>query len=1042
MDFIKFTETLEFKDDYKNILLFTNNFIENDKRHDGVFIFKLFETFESNTSKSFENLKNNFLDTINFWVVDEKNINNFKIINSSSNFSYDLIIFHKDIFYSNYFDLNFLKSIINISNLYNIKIIFDIPDNLNLLELFYDDSNNYLLKKVIQSVDLIITSDDSLKSKLIDFNDSIIFIPSISNNEFNSKFLFKISKKWIILLKSIFNNDFMLDVIIEYLTETAEYDIINRNDNTDNSFKISVVIPIYNTGKKLRRTLKSIEYQTIGIECLEVLMVNDCSTDEVTLNILKEFVQKENFIWINLKENQGHSGIPRNIGIKESSADYIIFLDHDDFFDISALKKLYDEMVDDGENDIDLVFGTYSVVQNENPVIYFDERDKNGFINDLSENSRLVAYPPPSIWTKLFKKEFIIKNKILFPNILGEDAIFMNKVFLKAKGIKYLQKTLITFHDLGEQSITNNVTLRYLREGIYSEYYLKKYFEKKNVPEYFKYRVDVLANFFFKKFINQAKLTEEEIRLIFPKYVWAMNQVKIYGSEILFNKEIYEIILSHNIEKILKIKLPEYDKPNVLYVTILDETNSFPLIDSLDKLLNKVNIYALTYTDYKIKLWVCNLNDFTLIKEIKFNDKIPNFNQLNTFYREIFEDFNITKLFFRHFDSYSAMFYYRSMIQTQKITPISFASEKNIVTVYGKDSEVLLENLDFKYLDSINLNPRKEKGVVYTAIFGDYEDLLDPKVIDEDLDYICFTDNPNLKSDVWNIRLISDFIDDFNSYNNEISFIDLDFTRRARTIKTLPHVFLKEYDFSIWIDAGFLIVGDVIEFVNRYTKKDFLGVKHSVRHCLYDEADEVLRLKIDDEELILKQVNRYKKQNYPKNNGLIESGILFRRHNNQKIIKAMNDWFNEIISFSKRDQLSFNFVAWKNNLDFDLANIYYTRNPYFHHYFHKVKCINNKAILNEFRVILLDNYNLEELKHSIDKINEINDYIPISLLTNNYDVYESFKNKFYNLEVLYFEDKISSELINKIVSEKSEKSIHVLNAGEVLDYEDILKNNE
>ena len=1039
MNFIKLQETSNFKKNNKNIAILTNDFDDNAKEYEDIFILKLFGKSDENLMP-LEYLGDTFLDSLNFFIIDEDNLNYF--INNISDFPFELIVFHHNIFDSNFFDSNLLNLIVKAFKSNNIKMFFDIGNNSKLIDLLYDDSMDYLFRTLIQNVDLIITSNNSLKSKLIDFNDYIIVMPQLLNSESNHQIFSNFFKKWVVLLKSFFNNPLTLDVIIEYFTELAEYEVIHNS--TDNDYKISVIIPIHNTGEKLRRTLRSIEYQTLGIEYIEVLMVNDCSDDSITLNILNEYVQKNNFKLINLKENQGRPGIPRNIGIKESSAEYIMFLDHDDFFEINGLARLYNEMIDNEYDDLDLVFGTYASVEDENAVIPYNNNDKNGYVHDLTESLRLLSFPAPSIWTKLFKKELIVKNNILFPHVLGEDAIFVDKVLLNAKGIKYLQKTLIAFHDLGKTSITNHVTLRYLREGILAEQYLKDYFENNNVSSYFKYRVDVLANFFLKKLINQSKLTEKEIRLLFPKYLWAMNQVKEYGSDLLFNKEIYETILSYDVEKIIKLILPNSCKKNILYVTVLDENKSFPLIDLLDELLNNVNVYAVTYTDFKIKLWSCNLDNFRIINEIKFHDRVPNFYQLNKFYEDIFEKFSIDKVFFRHFDSNDYMFYFRSMIQTQRITPLSFASDRNIVTIYGESSKYLLDNLDFDYLEDNNLNPTHEKGVVYTAIFGNYEPLLDPKVIDENLDYICFTDNPNVKSDFWKIKLIPDFVDDFHFidyHNNEVSFIDLDHTRQARAIKSLPHLFLKEYDFSIWVDAGFLIVGDVIQFVNRYTEKDFLGITHSTRKCLYDEANEVLRLDMDDTELISNQIARYKDANFPEKNGLIESGVLFRRHNNPKIIKVMEDWFSEIVNFSKRDQISFNYVAWKNNLDFDLAKMYCTRNPYFHHYFHRIKStINNKVTLNDFRVILLDNHNLDDLKKSIDEVDKINDYIPISIITNNKNLRKLLDADDYNLEIVYLENDISSELISNIVLKKSEKFIHVMGAGEFLEYDYILRN--
>ena len=59
---------------------------------------------------------------------------------------------------------------------------------------------------------------------------------------------------------------------------------------------------------------------------------------------------------------------------------------------------------------------------------------------------------------------------------------------------------------------------------------------------------------------------------------------------------------------------------------------------------------------------------------------------------------------------------------------------------------------------------------------------------------------------------------------------------------------------------------------------------------------------------------RYKKENFPDNKGLIESCLLIRKHNENQCIKIMNKWYNEIKNYSHRDQLSFNYIYWKNNI--------------------------------------------------------------------------------------------------------------------------------
>lgn len=71
------------------------------------------------------------------------------------------------------------------------------------------------------------------------------------------------------------------------------------------------------------------------------------------------------------------------------------------------------------------------------------------------------------------------------------------------------------------------------------------------------------------------------------------------------------------------------------------------------------------------------------------------------------------------------------------------------------------------------------------------------------------------------------------------------------------------------------------------------------------------------------------KKRYPENNGLISTGVILRRHNDPKIIETMDAWWNEVENFSKRDQMSFNYIAWKYNTPFSILDDYIRDNKYF-----------------------------------------------------------------------------------------------------------------
>lgn len=218
------------------------------------------------------------------------------------------------------------------------------------------------------------------------------------------------------------------------------------------------------------------------------------------------------------------------------------------------------------------------------------------------------------------------------------------------------------------------------------------------------------------------------------------------------------------------------------------------------------------------------------------------------------------------------------------------------------------------------------KKVIYTAIFGTEYYLHEPEVPIEGYDFICFTNDPNLKSDVWDVRQVTTIYKE----------ADGALTRNARKYKSLPHRYLKEYDVSIWMDGDLKITDNIDLLTQEHLKENNLALlDHSLcgmtttgnlnrRSCVYDEAkfikwagDNHPRKSYKDNiNIILSQMERYYKEGYPVNNGLARTSVVFRKHNDPQVIKTMERWWEEMKYGSRRDQLSFNYSAWKNNLSF------------------------------------------------------------------------------------------------------------------------------
>lgn len=206
---------------------------------------------------------------------------------------------------------------------------------------------------------------------------------------------------------------------------------------------------------------------------------------------------------------------------------------------------------------------------------------------------------------------------------------------------------------------------------------------------------------------------------------------------------------------------------------------------------------------------------------------------------------------------------------------------------------------------------------VYTSIFGGYDDLIDDQYQMDGVDYICFTDR-DLESETWKV------IKSTPIYNGP--------NRNAKKYKILPHRYLKDYDYSIWIDGNIKVISDIRALCNgdSYKVYDHMQV-FDKRNCIYDEAQAILNFgKINSErtpergiknwkdnpKLIVDQMNRYISEGYPKNNGLATNPIIVRNHNDSDVIAVMEDWWSEIKYNSKRDQLSFNYIVWKNQFNF------------------------------------------------------------------------------------------------------------------------------
>lgn len=203
-----------------------------------------------------------------------------------------------------------------------------------------------------------------------------------------------------------------------------------------------------------------------------------------------------------------------------------------------------------------------------------------------------------------------------------------------------------------------------------------------------------------------------------------------------------------------------------------------------------------------------------------------------------------------------------------------------------------------------NCRSLNKKIVVYTCIVGNYDSIKEPFFINPEIDYIIFTDQDVPKSSAWKKIDITKFKE----------YYAMSPTLFNRLVKMKPHLFLKEYDYSIYIDGTITVISDMAPIIEKMDGK-IIGVhKHAYRDCIYMERDAILYSKRANKKLINRQIKEYEKENYPKHNGLYENTILVREHNENNCIRVMEEWWREYLKYPTRDQISFPYILWKERI--------------------------------------------------------------------------------------------------------------------------------
>lgn len=197
-----------------------------------------------------------------------------------------------------------------------------------------------------------------------------------------------------------------------------------------NNYKVSVIIPSYNTEKYVEETFESIKNQTFNFEDLEIIFIDDKSTDG-SVDILKRYGDEYDNVFVYTSpEGKKGPGISRNLGITKATADYIIFLDANDVMFPEYVERFYAEIT---ENGVDLVKSSYCVDVGE---FTFPVTQDLGRVEVSPDDfSVLMDFNYLEPWATIYRREYLIEENIRFIEKFNihESFLFAVETIVKAK---------------------------------------------------------------------------------------------------------------------------------------------------------------------------------------------------------------------------------------------------------------------------------------------------------------------------------------------------------------------------------------------------------------------------------------------------------------------------------------------------------------------------------------------------------------------------------------------------------------------------------
>lgn len=317
-------------------------------------------------------------------------------------------------------------------------------------------------------------------------------------------------------------------------------------------YKISIVVPIYNSQKYIEKCLESLFQQDFS--SIEYIFVNDCSTDR-SLDIIESTLKKypnraKDSIIITNEYNLG-SGAARKKGIMNASGEYILQIDSDDWIELNTCSSLYDVAK---LRNADIVSSDYY----EN---FYDKEIyiQQDYTNDLEDLKKiLTGKVHSSFCNRLIKRSLYSENDIYPPEnySLYEDKITMLQLFYRASRKEYIPKAFLHYRKYHGSMTSYSFNEKYINDTILFLSDLSRFFEEENLKDTYLEELNASILYHKKIFMMKEKYYNlfetlypevNKLKYVFRIDVFDWKKKIIMIMSMIFSKKIME--LSYGIYK-------------------------------------------------------------------------------------------------------------------------------------------------------------------------------------------------------------------------------------------------------------------------------------------------------------------------------------------------------------------------------------------------------------------------------------------------------------------------------------------------------------